>query len=106
MNKKLLVTAVVLALGINAHAWADTSSDNGSTSADQSSTAVSVRDSGNNNPLSSTANNSTNTTDTTNMTIIKTDCSNSSTITTDSSNNSKSVAVTKNVTETSTYSSN
>ena len=63
MNKKLLVTAVVLALGINAHAWADTSSDNGGTSADQSSTAVSVRDSGNNNTLSSTDNNSTNTTE-------------------------------------------
>src|SRR3569623_1186387 len=63
MNKKLLVTAVVLALGLSSTTWADdtVSSDNGGTTANQGSAAVTVSDSGNGNDLSdnSTRTNST-----------------------------------------------
>src|SRR3569832_299997 len=49
MNKKLLVTAVVLALGLSTTTWADdtVSSDNGGTTANQGSAAVTESDSGN-----------------------------------------------------------
>src|SRR3569623_590338 len=65
MNKKLLVTAVVLALGLSSTTWADdtVSSDNGGTPANQGSAAVTVSDSGKGNDLSD---NTTSTNSTTN----------------------------------------
>src|SRR3569832_1496701 len=63
MNKKLLVTAVVLALGLSSTTWADdtVSSDKGGTTANQGSAALTVSASGNGNDLSdnSTSTNST-----------------------------------------------
>src|SRR3569832_2720887 len=63
MNKKLLVTAVVLALGLSSTTWADdtVSSDNGGTTANQGAAAVTVSDSGKGNDLSdnTTSTNST-----------------------------------------------
>src|SRR3569832_2835579 len=75
MNKKLLVTAVVLALGLSSTTWADdtVSSDNGGMTANQGSAAVTVSDSGNGNDLSD---NSTSTNSTSNS---STDNSNNST---------------------------
>src|SRR3569832_2759110 len=86
MNKKLLVTAVVLALGLSSTTWADdtVSSDNGGTFVFLGSAAVTVSDSGNGNDLSD---NSTSTNSTSNS---STDNSNNSTnnSASDSSDNS------------------
>src|SRR3569833_3892152 len=75
MNKKLLVTAVVLALGLSSTTWADdtVSSDNGGTTANQGYAAVTVSDSGKGNDLSDNSH-STNSTSNSN-----TDNSNNST---------------------------
>src|SRR3569832_1128658 len=90
MNKKLLVTAVVFALGLSSTTWADdtVSSDNGGTTANQGSAAVTVSDSGNGYDLSD---NSTSTNSTSNS---STDNSNNSTnnSASDSSDNSTNSA--------------
>src|SRR3569832_2711361 len=90
MNKKLLVTAVVLALGLSSTTWADNtvSSDNGGTTANQGSAAVTVSDSGYGYDLSD---NSTSTNSTSNS---STDNSNNSTnnSASDSSDNSTNAA--------------
>src|SRR3569832_714788 len=54
MNKMMLVTAVVLALGLSSTTWPDdtVSSDNGGTTANQGSAAVTESDSGKGNDLS------------------------------------------------------